>query len=64
MKDNLPTKEVDAKGNIRYYLNGKLHREDGPAVECTDGSKKWYFYGNLHREDEPAIELVSGQRYW
>jgi hypothetical protein len=20
-----------------WYLNGNLHREDGPAVECTDG---------------------------
>ena len=22
--------------------NGRLHREDGPAIEYTDGSKQWY----------------------
>ena len=24
-----------------WYLNGKLHREDGPAVS-TNGDKDWY----------------------
>jgi hypothetical protein len=23
-------------------LNGKRHREDGPAVEYVDGTKRWY----------------------
>jgi hypothetical protein len=29
----------------RYYLNDLLHREDGPAIEFTGGSKYWYFHG-------------------
>ena len=29
-----------------WYVNGKLHREDGPAVEWEDGSKSWYVNGN------------------
>ena len=24
------------------YLNGKLHREDGPAMEWANGSKSWF----------------------
>jgi len=28
-----------------WYLNGKHHREDGPAVEYSDGTKEWYLYG-------------------
>jgi hypothetical protein len=29
-------------GNSFYYLNGKMHREDGPAVEYANGNKCWY----------------------
>ena len=40
-----------------WYRNGKLHREDGPAVVCVGGSSKWWYrHGKLHREDGPAIE--------
>ena len=34
--------EVYSNGNKLWYLNDKLHREDGPAVEGADGTKKWY----------------------
>ena len=36
---------VDDNGNKRWYLNGKQHREDGPAIECADGTKVWYLNG-------------------
>ena len=29
-------------GNKHWYLNGKLHRENGPAVECINGDKWWF----------------------
>jgi hypothetical protein len=45
-------------------LNGKLHREDGPAVKYSDGTKGWYLNGNLHREDGPAIEKANGYKSW
>ena len=32
-------------GTKHWYINGKLHRTDGPAVEYTDGSKEWYLNG-------------------
>jgi hypothetical protein len=25
-----------------WYINGKLHREDGPAVKYASGDKEWY----------------------
>jgi len=31
----------------RYYFKGQLHREDGPAYECADGSKEWWWYGTI-----------------
>jgi hypothetical protein len=51
-------------GDKRWYLNGKLHREDGPAVEWNDGTKFWYLNGERHREDGPAIECANGNKYW
>jgi hypothetical protein len=42
---------------------GKLHREDGPAVEFADGTKEWYLNGRLHRADGPALE-GEGVREW
>ena len=28
-----------------WYLNGKWHREDGPAVIYSDGTQAWYING-------------------
>ena len=45
-------------------MNGRFHREDGPAVEYADGSKEWWLNGKRHREDGPALEFASGSKYW
>ena len=58
------TVEVHDNGDKHWYLNGKLHREDGPAVEYTDGGKFWVRDGKYHREDGPAIEFANGDKYW
>ena len=47
-----------------WYLNGKRHREDGPAIEWSDGDKEWYLNGKRHREDGPAIESSNGDKEW
>ena len=47
-----------------WYLNGKLHREDGPAVEYADGDKFWFLNGEQHREDGPAVERADGSKSW
>jgi len=54
---------VDDDGTKRWFLNDKLHREDGPAVEYTDG-RNWYLNGKLHRVDGPAMECYNGSKYW
>ena len=47
-----------------WFFNDKLHRDDGPAVECADGYKSWYINGKLHRDDGPARECANGYKSW
>jgi hypothetical protein len=47
-----------------FYDEGKLHKEDGPALKCSDGSEAWYLNGVFHREDGPAISDSSGYKAW
>ena len=56
--------KVYNNGTKYWYLNGKLHREDGPAVEFTNGYKEWVFNGKLHREDGPSVEWANGDKEW
>ncbi len=51
-------------GSKEWWLNGKLHREYGPAYEGADGSKHWYLNGKLHRVDGPAWEWSDGTKRW
>ena len=53
---------VDVHGATRWYLDGKLHRENGPAVEYADGDKWWYLNGKRHRADGPAVEYADGTK--
>lgn len=55
---------VDDQGITQWYYKNKLHREDGPAIECADGTKGWYRNGLLHRDDGPAIEYANGAKFW
>jgi hypothetical protein len=48
----------------RFYLNGKLHREDGPAVIYPNGTKVWLLNDKLHREDGPAYIGSDGRQEW
>jgi hypothetical protein len=59
-----PEMEVDSIGTREWYLGSKLHREDGPAVEYTNGDVEWWFNGKIHRVDGPAIEKANGTREW
>lgn len=49
---------------FKWYKDGKLHREDGPAVIWDSGHKEWYQNGVLHREDGPAFEGKNGTQSW
>ena len=50
----------------KVYKNskGELHREDGPAVEWSNGDKYWYLNDHLHRTDGPAVERTNGYKAW
>jgi len=61
---NKPECITSSNGDKEWYLDGKLHREDGPAVERANGHKEWYLNGYLHREDGPAFEYVNGYKAW
>jgi len=34
-----------AGGTKEWWINEKLHREDGPTIEFANGDKKWYLNG-------------------
>ena len=48
----------------KWWLNGKLHRVDGPAVEWANGTKEWYRNDKRHRVDGPAFEYADGLKQW
>jgi len=50
--------EVSADGDKYWYLNGKIHREDGPAVEYADGTKCWYLNDEQLTEEEHHIRTL------
>ena len=58
------TVKVWPSGTKVWYLNGKRHREDGPAVEYANGDKYWYLNGENVTEEEhkrmtsPIIEMT------
>jgi hypothetical protein len=57
--------DVAFRGAIEHRdAQGRLHREDGPAVEHANGSTKWYLHGVRHREGAPACEYVNGTEKW
>lgn len=54
------------KGGIEvWYINGLMHREDGPAYD-SELYKEWWVNGYLHRENgEPAIiDEISNRKEW
>ena len=54
---------MDRNGQ-RWYKDGKLHREDGPAYINSDGTQYWCKVDKIHREDGPAIIYPSGRQEW
>jgi len=61
---NMFTVVVTNEMSVKHLLNGKLHREDGPAVIYASGAQKWYQNDKLHLEDGPAIIHADGTQFW
>jgi hypothetical protein len=57
-------KKYKLSGNERWTLDGKTHREDGPAL-ITPIGEWWYRHGKKHRSDGPAfVSSVTGNVEW
>ena len=53
-------------GRKKWFLNGKYHREDGPAY-ISELLQSWWFEGKRHRTDGPAVEYIgsgSFKEWW
>ena len=51
------TVRVYDNGDKEWYLNGKRHREDGPAGEYANGDKFWYLDGKQQEVKEKFINV-------
>lgn len=49
--------DIDKAGNKFWYSNDQLHRTDGPAVECSNGTKYWFLY-NIGYTFEEWLEIT------
>lgn len=58
------TVDVYDNGTRKWYLNDKLHREDGAACEYANGRKEYWLNGKRHREDGAAVEYANGYKLW
>ena len=59
-----PVRKVCRDKIVKYTLNGKFHRINGPAIERPDGAKLWYKNGERHRKDGPAFKYPNGTEKW
>ena len=52
-RNNMKEYKVKQYGDrIEWYLNDKLHREDGPAIEYANGDRWWCLNGQQYSEQE------------
>jgi hypothetical protein len=49
-------KVINTSAGIYYYFDGKRHRTDGPAVECSSGIKYWYL-------DDKQIDCKDNEEF-
>lgn len=56
--------EIQTDGSHRWFKDGKLHRENGPAIVYEDGTHEWWFHGKRHRENGPASTHTNGEQEW
>ena len=70
MGENIPWYAIDGHhirddGEERWYKDGMLHRDNGPAIIWANGTEGWFQYDMHHREDGPAIvSTVNEHEYY
>ena len=60
-------KYVENNGNICWYKNNVIHKEDGSTIERfyeMNCRKEWYIHGKLHRTDGLAVMQSDGYVEW
>ncbi len=56
----ISTKHIDRHENIMYTTSwGMIHRENGPAVEWSNGAKRWYLNDQHYSEEGYQHEIVK-----
>jgi len=56
---------IDISGiKLNKNSNGQLHRDDGPAIKCSNGNKLWCKEDKYHRLDGPSIEYPNKYKSW
>jgi hypothetical protein len=40
-----------------WFMNDKLHREDGPAIEHVNGTKMWWLNGRAYSKEDYEKEI-------
>jgi hypothetical protein len=51
---NMAVMTERADGTREWHLNGKRHREDGPAIEYANGRRDWFLNGKQVSTPAPA----------
>ena len=54
----------DVDGTEIWWLDGRFHRTDGPAVIRPDGGQEWWVNNQRHRTDGPAVIETNGKQAW
>jgi len=54
---------VNINTGEQWFLNGELHREDGPAV-IYPTDREWFLHGKRHRIGGPAVISDDGLYIW
>lgn len=55
---------INEEGVKHYYLNDKLHREDGPAIEYPDDSPWWFINDEYRPNDDMPNESIINSKFW
>jgi hypothetical protein len=53
---------IDGSGDKWWWLNNKLHRTDGPAIEYADGDTEWWLHDQSYTFDQ-WLEVNSDLTY-
>ena len=61
------TADTTTEAGVKIWRddNGRVHRDNDPAIDDSDGYRAYYIHGQLHRVDGPAVIDPEGHKeYW